>query len=145
MARKQELFLRVSMGLTCAVALGCLSVCPGCGTVGPPANGCTTDADCDDGVACTVDTCGADGVCVHDPISCPEGQAIDLGTAPDDLVAALDVQSEITAITIDSPPVVEFTVTTANGTPITGIGALWEDSDRYVRFTITKAGAGDQR
>jgi OmcA/MtrC family decaheme c-type cytochrome len=34
--------------------------------------------------------------------------------------------------------VVEFTVSTANGTPITGIGALWEEENRYVRFTLTK-------
>jgi len=66
------------------------------------------------------------------------GTVIDLGTASDDAIAALDVQSEITGITIASPPVVDFKVTTANGTPITGIGALKEADDRYVRFTLSK-------
>jgi len=69
----------------------------------------------------------------------PPGQAVvDLRTTPDDVVAALEVQSEVTAVTIDSPPVVEFTVTTASGAPITGIGALWEEDDSFVRFTLTK-------
>lgn len=63
---------------------------------------------------------------------------VNLGAAAEDAIAALDVQSKITGITIASPPVVEFTVTTADGTPITGIGALKEDDDRFVRFTLTK-------
>ncbi len=123
--------------LLTAVSGMVLSFVVGCPGVGP-SPGCESDADCDDGVACTVDACSATGVCVNDAIGCEDTAAIDLGTAPDDVVAALDVQSEITAVTIDSPPVVEFTVTTADGTPITGIGALWEDSNRYVRYTITK-------
>ncbi|GJM24494.1 MAG: hypothetical protein DHS20C16_09090 [Phycisphaerae bacterium] len=73
----------------------------------------------------------------------PAGQAVvDLGTASDDDFAGMEVQSEITGVTIASPPVVNFTVTTASGTPITGIGALWEDSNRFVRFTLTKLVAG---
>jgi len=68
----------------------------------------------------------------------PPGTVLDLGTASDDAIAALDVQSEITGITIASPPVLTFTVTASDGTPITGIGALWEDDNRFVRFTLTK-------
>ncbi|MBX7192661.1 MAG: hypothetical protein K1X94_11415 [Sandaracinaceae bacterium] len=39
---------------------------------GPP---CMTDADCDDGVMCTMDRCGDDGLCQHqvDPASCDDG------------------------------------------------------------------------
>jgi OmcA/MtrC family decaheme c-type cytochrome len=118
-------------------ALGALLLIPGC-PIGPSPGTCTTDEECDDGNDCTVDVCGVDGICVNDPVSCPDGPAIDVSTAPEELVAALDVQSEITAISIDSPPVVEFTVTTTGGLPITGIGALWEDSNRFVRFTLTK-------
>jgi OmcA/MtrC family decaheme c-type cytochrome len=61
-----------------------------------------------------------------------------LGDASAEVVAAMDVNSEITGVTIASPPVVEFTVTTAGGTPITGIGAIWEEDDRFVRFTLAK-------
>jgi len=72
------------------------------------------------------------------PAGPPGASVVDLGAASADTIAKLDVQSEVTAVTITSPPVVEFTVTTANGTPVTGIGALWEESDRFVRFTISK-------
>lgn len=129
--------------------LGIVALCgitmmtAGCSAVVPPPDACTVDADCDDGVACTVDTCGEGAVCVNDSTGCadppePPGSVVDLTTAPDDAVAKLDVRSEITAVSIASPPVVEFTVTTANGTPITGIGALREDDNRFVRFTLTK-------
>ncbi|HKL26713.1 MAG TPA: OmcA/MtrC family decaheme c-type cytochrome [Desulfuromonadales bacterium] len=46
--------------------------------------------------------------------------------------------SEITDVTIASPPVVDFKVETADGVAVTGIGNLWNDSNRFVRFTITK-------
>ena len=75
----------------------------------------------------------------------PEGPAgpsaaalVDLGTEMEAVLDALDVESEITSVTIASPPVVEFTVTTSDGTPIVGIGALWEGDNRFVRFTLTK-------
>ncbi len=124
-------------GLASVLSFGALLFIPGC-PIPPAPTACVTDADCDDGVACTVDTCGAGGVCVNDPIGCESSAAIDLGTLPDAGIAELDVQSQITDVTIDSPAVVEFSVTTSNGTPITGIGALWEDDNRYVRFTMTK-------
>ncbi len=63
---------------------------------------------------------------------------VDLGATAEDVLAELDVLSEITSITIASPPVVEFSMATENGTPITGVGALWEDDNRFVRFTLTK-------
>ena len=68
----------------------------------------------------------------------PGPRVIDLGALSDAAIADLDVQSQITSVAIASPPVVEFTVATASGAPITGIGALWEDDPRYVRFTIAK-------
>jgi len=122
-----------SLGFVMALS-GMVPLIGGCPLTPPSVDGCTSDADCDDGIACTVDACTA-GVCVNDPVSC---QPIDVSTAPEEVVAALDVQSEITAITIDSPPVVEFTATTAGGSPITGIGALWAADNRFVRFTLTK-------
>ena len=63
---------------------------------------------------------------------------VDLGTASNDDVAALKVTSTITSVTIANAPVVAFSVTTSDGTPITGIGALWDQSNRYVRFTLSK-------
>ncbi len=50
--------------------------------VGEPPSGCAVgeacsrDEDCDDGLECTVDGCGADGTCRHDPLDalCPDGQ-----------------------------------------------------------------------
>jgi hypothetical protein len=33
---------------------------------------CTSDAECDDGLLCTRDTCAAVGICVHDPIVCAQ-------------------------------------------------------------------------
>ena len=69
----------------------------------------------------------------------PPGAAIiDLGTASADDLAKVDVQSEITGVTIASPPVIEFSLTAADGTPITGLADIWEDDNRFVRFTITK-------
>jgi OmcA/MtrC family decaheme c-type cytochrome len=123
-----------------AVAMACcglsLVLIGGCPTTPPPVGGCTANTECDDGIPCTVDVCDpTTGVCVNDPVSC---QLIDLGTSSDAVIAALDVRSKITGITIGSPPVVDFTVTAANGSPITGIGALWEADNRFVRFTLTK-------
>jgi len=78
--------------------------------------------------------CG-NGVPVPPP---PPGTVVDLGALSAEAIAALDVQSKITAISTSSPPVVDFTVTTANGAPIKGIGDLWVDDNRFVRFTLTK-------
>lgn len=38
--------------------------------------GCDDDGECDDGVACTLDACGVDRVCLHDPIDarCEDGE-----------------------------------------------------------------------
>ncbi|MHC4919406.1 MAG: OmcA/MtrC family decaheme c-type cytochrome [Planctomycetota bacterium] len=59
-------------------------------------------------------------------------------------MAELDVVSEITGVTIASPPVVTFTLKTAGGSGIEGLVPLWEASsgNRYVRFTITKLVVG---
>jgi OmcA/MtrC family decaheme c-type cytochrome len=63
---------------------------------------------------------------------------IDASTAPNEVLALLDVQSEVTGVQIASPPVVTFTLRTAQGQPITGIENIWAEDDRYVRFTIAK-------
>ncbi|MGD2111604.1 MAG: hypothetical protein PVI86_19680, partial [Phycisphaerae bacterium] len=133
----RKLTTRSTLVLAFTVAASGVAVTfiPGCPTPGPA--GCTTNADCDDGDECTMDTCNAAGECVYENI-CPSAEAFDLGTASDDVIGGLDVTSEITSVTIGSPPVVEFSVTTADGTPITGLGALWEDSNRTVGFTLTK-------
>lgn len=54
----------------CGVGLTLLSACP----LAQP-RPCMTDADCNDGNACTVDTCGGNGVCVNDPVDCDDGDA----------------------------------------------------------------------
>ncbi|MCA9253670.1 MAG: hypothetical protein KDA54_21290, partial [Phycisphaerales bacterium] len=77
------------------------------------------------------------------PAGPPGVAVIDIGDSPADALAKLDVRSEITGVTIASPPVVDFTVMTAGGTPVTGIGAYWEDDDRFVRFTLTKLVPGE--
>ncbi|MHC5012599.1 MAG: OmcA/MtrC family decaheme c-type cytochrome [Planctomycetota bacterium] len=61
-----------------------------------------------------------------------------MSTAPDEMVAALEVESEITNVVVASPPVINFTVTTADGVPITGIREIWLDDSSYVRFTFCK-------
>ena len=53
-------------------------------------------------------------------------------------LADLDVVSEVTRVSIASPPVVTFSLETDGGVPITGIVPFWEDSNRFVRFTISK-------
>lgn len=118
--------------LVAGFGLAVLSGCPG------PITDCTTNEDCDDGIACTVDTCGTDGTCVHDDAACPAGEPINLRTASEEEIAALDVQSEISSVEIASPPTVNFTVTTVAGAPIIGIGDLWEADNAFVRFTISK-------
>lgn len=54
----------------CDATQGCVA--------GTPA-GCTSAADCPDGVDCTVDSCGVDMMCHHMPVDsiCPAGQACD--------------------------------------------------------------------
>lgn len=44
---------RCAAGETCDTSMGCVA----------PSGACATDADCDDDVACTRDTCGADRTC----------------------------------------------------------------------------------
>lgn len=63
---------------------------------------------------------------------------IDASTASAEQLAALDVVSEIHGISIASPPVIEFSMTTAEGLPIVGLKKFWDDSNRFIRFTLTK-------
>jgi OmcA/MtrC family decaheme c-type cytochrome len=73
----------------------------------------------------------------------PGGSVIDLTKVSDEFMAGIDVVSEVTSVEINSPPVVTFTLADANGTPIIGLVPFWEDSNRYVRFTITKLVLGE--
>ena len=59
--------------LTVATALAVAALVGGTligGCTGLPPGGCTEDSACDDGVDCTIDSCGADGVCVNDESGC---------------------------------------------------------------------------
>jgi OmcA/MtrC family decaheme c-type cytochrome len=83
-------------------------------------------------------TDGADGADGAPGTPGSDANVIDAVTAPDEFLEGLEVESEITGVTIASPPKVTFTVTTAEGLPIRGIGHFKEQDSRYVRFTITK-------
>ncbi len=63
------------------------SVIVGCGTpraamTSDAAFHCTSNADCDDSAACTIDTCNASGMCNYMPVDalCPAGQNCQVGT-----------------------------------------------------------------
>jgi len=79
---------------------------------------------------------GADGLDGQD--GPPGPTVINAFQVSDETLAGLDVVSEITNIEIASPPRVTFTLATSTGVPITGIVPFWEDSNRYVRFSMTK-------
>jgi OmcA/MtrC family decaheme c-type cytochrome len=68
---------------------------------------------------------------------------IDASNTPFSLLAQLDVVSEITDVTIASPPVVTFTMKTASDQPIIGLVPFWQANNRFVRFTITKLVPGE--
>ena len=86
---------------------------------------------------------GLDGVDGIDGADGPPGPTVlNASQISDDQLAALDVVSEITGVVVASPPQVTFTLKTAGGVPITGIVPFWEDSNRYVRFTMAKLVAG---
>lgn len=76
------------------------------------------------------------------PAGPPGGAVIDASTTPATTLAEVDVQSEITSVTIASPPVVKFTLKDSNGKGITGLGALQESDSRFVRFTLVKLVTG---
>jgi len=88
------------------------------------------------GAVCLATGCGDDVTKKY--YENPDGSTIDVSTAPDDVVANLDVVSEITNVKISSPPVVSFSVSTAEGTPITGLASFWDQNNRFIRFTIDK-------
>ena len=68
----------------------------------------------------------------------PGSNVINASQVSDDFLATLDVVSEVTGVTISSPPRVTFTLETDTGIPITGIVPFWDQEHRYVRFTLTK-------
>ncbi len=71
--RNEPLDELCSDGERCRPALGAAP--SGCAVM----EACASDAECDDGVPCTVDGCGADATCRHDPIDarCGDGQRCD--------------------------------------------------------------------
>ncbi len=68
----------------------------------------------------------------------PGSPAINAWTTPDSILAELDLDCEITGVTIQSPPVVDFTLKTVDGVPIVGLVPFWESNPRFIRFTVTK-------
>src|SRR6056297_139632 len=90
----------------------------------------------------TLGGCGDDGSDRRDGVDgapgVPGSAVVDISTASDTDLEGVDIVSEITNVTIQSPPVITFTVSTANGLPVIGIGSFWEESNRFVRFTISK-------
>jgi OmcA/MtrC family decaheme c-type cytochrome len=79
-------------------------------------------------LACTGDD-GSDGL---------NGQVVVDASASSSALEGLDVVSEINRITISSPPVVEFTVKTADGIPIVGLERIWRSQNNFIRFTLAK-------
>ncbi|KNC54224.1 uncharacterized protein AMSG_10016 [Thecamonas trahens ATCC 50062] len=63
-----------SSSTPCATA-SCNGMCNGAGSCITQPFCCLTDAQCDDGRACTIDTCGSDEVCHNDPA--PAGTSCD--------------------------------------------------------------------
>lgn len=87
---------------------------------------------------------GSNGTDGTDGAEGPPGPiVINASQVSDEVLASLDVVSEITNITIASPPVVTFKLTTSKGVPIVGIVPFWEDSNRYIRFTLDKLVPGE--
>ncbi len=59
-------------GLSCLLLVA-VAGWSGCGNGGSGVDGdCALDADCDDGDACTADSC-SDGACAHEPLDCDDG------------------------------------------------------------------------
>ena len=68
--------------------------------------------------------------------------AINAATAPASTLEELSVVTAVTGVTIASPPVVTFTVMTAEGVPIIGLGHWKDINARFIRFDIAKLVAG---
>ncbi len=66
------------------------------------------------------------------------GAVVDASTTSATTLAEVDVQSEITSVTIASPPVVKFTLKDSNGRGITGLAALNASNPGFVRFNLAK-------
>jgi len=87
---------------------------------------------------------GKDGLDGSDGADGPPGPTVlNASLISEEQLSALEVVSEITGVVVASPAVVTFTLKTASGVPITGIVPFWEDSNYYVRFTMTKLIAGE--
>jgi hypothetical protein len=67
MARHRPRALRLAALVALAGSAACAQILGA--DFGDYATSCAADAACDDGNPCTVDACGAEGVCVHDPTS----------------------------------------------------------------------------
>jgi OmcA/MtrC family decaheme c-type cytochrome len=106
----------------------------------------------DDGATGPQGLAGQDGLDGQDgaqgdpgPQGPPGPTAFNLLAMSDEELANLEVVSEVTDVTISSPPVVTFTLRNPMGIPIVGLVHYWEDSNRFVRFTLAKLvpGGGD--
>ena len=101
--------------------------------------GCSSNADCDDGDACTTDTCNADGSCGHAAVSCDDGDSCTLDSCdlqggcqhaaqcPDCSAAAASV-AQLWPPNHKLVPVGVGGVTDPQGQPLTiTVDGIWQD------------------
>lgn len=72
----------------------------------------------------------------------PGPVTLNASTMSNDMLEELEVVSTIESVTIKSPPKVTFSLKTDKDVPIIGIVPFWNESSRFVRFTLTKLVAG---
>ncbi|WP_246559431.1 OmcA/MtrC family decaheme c-type cytochrome [Citrifermentans pelophilum] len=66
---------------------------------------------------------------------------VDASTVAPETLAALQLTGQVTSVSINSPPVVNFRITDSNGNPIKGLGVASPTSStslNYLRFTVAK-------
>ena len=134
---------RLRSATAAMVAVVFMGLVVGCPMLRPPAAGCTADADCDDGNACTMDACNPAGVCVNDPIACASpgpagprgadglgvkttdrhGTDMLLSTGEFEEAGKFFATATITSANADADGTVtvDFTVEDAEGEPVTGV------------------------
>lgn len=94
----------------------------------------------DDGSAGTPGLPGVDGTNgAPGTPGTPGSAVVDVSLQPADAIAALNPVAEITGVTINSPPVVSFTVTDSTGRGIAGLKAIRDGGiSRLIRINIAK-------
>ncbi len=67
---------------------------------------------------------------------------VDIFTMPEDELADLEIIGEILDVTIDSPPVVTFSVIDGRDRGVVGLAEFRESRDRVIRFNLSKLVVG---